>query len=66
MDRRAEKLEKEKEMIKAFELNGILTLSYGDRMVDIDLDGLDLFEVVDYIERKTGKQVDLTCYFVRH
>ena len=49
-------------MIKASELNGILTLTFEGRTVEINLDGLDLFEVIDYIERKTKKQVDLICY----
>ena len=53
---------KEREMIEAFELNGVLTLSFEGRTVDISLDGLGLFQVVDYIERKTGKRVNLSSY----
>ena len=52
-------------MIEAFELNGVLTLSFEGRTVDIDLEGFSLFEVIDYIERKTGKRVELTSYAIR-
>lgn len=46
-------------MIAAVALRGILTLWFRGQTVDIDLDGLKLAEVIEYVERKTGKQVRL-------
>lgn len=46
-------------MIEAVALRGILTLWLEGRTVDIDLDGLGLAEVIGYVERKTGKRVNL-------
>lgn len=48
-------------MIDAVALRGILTLRFRGQMVDIDLDGLKLAQVIEYIERKTGKQVNLVA-----
>ena len=46
-------------MIKAVALRGVLTLAYEGRTVDIDLSGLRLADVLEYVERKSGKQVQL-------
>ena len=45
--------------IEAVVLRGVLTLWFGGRTVDIELEGLRLADVVEYIERKTGKRVRL-------
>ncbi len=46
-------------MITAVALRGILTLSFEGRTVNIDLEGLRLTDVIEYIERKTDKRVNL-------
>lgn len=45
--------------MRAVALRGILLLSYESRMVEIDLTDLRLADVLDYIERRTGRKVNL-------
>jgi hypothetical protein len=46
-------------MIQAVALRGVLALYYEGRTVEIDLSGLRLADVIEYVERKTGKRVVL-------
>ena len=52
-------LKRGKAMIKATALRGVLHLEYEGRAVTISLDGLRLADVIEYVERKTGKRVVL-------
>jgi len=49
----------EDQMIEAVALRGVLTLYYDGQQVDINLDGLCLGEVLNYVRRKTGLQINL-------
>ncbi len=46
-------------MITAVALRGVLTLSFEGRTVEVSLEGFRLAEIIEYIERKTGKQINL-------